>query len=104
MTVSFIVALAVLVIVAVVTARRWLQGGASGADRLWGAFHASATIVVARLGMVAASALEITAGLADLIGQPAVRDAIQGLVPPQYWPLVLLAFAAAAELARRRTL
>lgn len=72
--------------------------------RLVAAFHGSSTILVARLTTLGAAALEVAATGADLFDAPGIRDAVQGVVPPGWWPIVLLAVGLTTELARRRSL
>jgi hypothetical protein len=68
------------------------------------AFHGSSTIFVARLTALGAASLEIASNGADILGAPGIRDAVQGIIPPSYWPMALLVFALVTELARRRSL
>jgi hypothetical protein len=72
--------------------------------RLVAAFHGSSTILVARLTALGGAALELAANGADLFDAPGIRDAVQGVIPPGWWPFVLLAVGLTTELARRRSL
>jgi hypothetical protein len=73
-------------------------------QRLFASFHASATIVLARVTALSGGFLVILANGADLLGAPGVRDAVQGVVPPNVWPYLMIVIAVATEAARRRTL
>ncbi len=73
-------------------------------QRLFAAFHASATIALARVTALSGGLLVILANGADLLGVPGVRDAVQGIVPPNVWPYLMIVIAVATEVARRRTL
>lgn len=100
-----LIALMALVGIVTVCLRRFFAADLVGFEqRAAAAFHGSATIVVARLTAIGAALLEVAANGADLFGAPGIRDALQGLISPNVWPMVLLGVAVAAELARRRTL
>ena len=100
-----VLALGALVLIVGACARRFFSSEIAGfLPRLSAAFHGSATIVVARLTAMGAALLEVASNGADFVGAPGVRDAVQGLIPPAYWPMVLLGLAVTTELARRRTL
>lgn len=71
---------------------------------IWIWCRESATIVVARVyvafGLLWGSIGELT----DLLGAPEVHQAMQGVIPPKFWPFYAVGMAMSIEKARRRTL
>lgn len=90
--------------VAWVAVNAWRQQTGTAWQRILGTANASATVLWAKF--VAATAI-ISGGLdfiADLVGAPEVKDAIQGVMQPKYVAGFLLAVALITILARKRTM
>lgn len=73
-------------------------------DRALAAAHGSATILWARLVAFISAAATSFAGFAEILGAPAVSDAIRAALTPEYVGPVMIAMALISEWARRRTL
>lgn len=94
----------VAIVVAIVRRHMAVPSGSGFLNQLWGGFHASATLVVARLVAIASAGFELLAQGADLFNAPGLQDSVRGVMPANAWPWVLLGVGLITELARRRTL
>jgi hypothetical protein len=65
-------------------------------EKLKAAFLHSVTILWARLLMLAGV-------LGVVLADPNIMAAAQTIIPPQYWPWLLIVIGVVTELARRRT-
>lgn len=71
-------------------------------ERLLAAGHQSATVLVQRVIVIAASAAAIVPTIADVLGNTSVAAALQTVIPGGIAPYYMVAIAVLTELVRRR--
>lgn len=82
---------------------RFRAAAGSFKERLLAAGHQSATILVQRLVVIAASAAAIVPTVADVLGNTSVASALQTVLPGGVAPYYMVAISILTEIVRRRS-
>ncbi len=73
-------------------------------ERLWQGFRASATIIVGKVTALVGGLLTLVPSMADLVGSPEIKTALEGLLTPKAMSVAVLAIGLVTVWARTRTL